>query len=348
MALAALSVLLAVVASCGGGGEASDSQRAIATRDLVTTFAPLVYLSGREPWYPMSAARFLANSGLEWDEGPCRYERDVSASASSAALAGSPVRELDASKLGREPAYRVRGLSADCVSPRPGTYSSAQHTRPFDREDRPVGLYLDEGFHLDILTAAQPGRRRVGSDGSLAGVPVYYARDRMGVHGRPGIRLSYWMAFGRGDVPKPEPEAETYHEGDWERVDVLVQIKRPGRYLPVAVHLYEGGDRLHEIPWSDIERDGPGAAHPVVRLARGTHAPRRSSGGCARCIPWRTWRLLRNVRREPWFGYGGGWGSSGNADDTSGPLGPSPFDLGPSPYGPAGTPLKIREAVANR
>lgn len=330
----------AATASCGDSGGSSGSGQTpepVVARSPATAFAPLVRIDGRERAFPMSAAHFIAQSGLEWEGGACSLERDVTASATSRAAASQPIPLLDPVRLGHEPAYRVRDAGPGCAHR--NVYSTVQRTRAFDTEDRPAGLQPEEAFNLDILTDAQPGRLRTGPDGQLVGVPVYYAIEGEGGAGATAdLRISYWIAFGREHVPGPAPGSPGDHEGDWERIDVLLESAR-GRhaYVPRAVEYRQRRGTLR-VPWDEAERAGPGASHPVVQLDPGIHTP-RPPGDCDDCVDWRTWQLLRDVRREPWWGYGGGWGEVGSNDETSGPLGPSPFEIGTLPLYPAGDGL---------
>lgn len=294
--------------------------------DPAATFAPLVRLHPRETSFPMSARHFLSKAGLEWTGGPCWKEMDVSASASSSDASATPIPKLVPRRLGRSPAYEVRPRRKNCVDLRPQTFTATMRTRPFDREDRPAGLHLDEGFGLDILTDAQPGKRRLDADGTLAGVPVYYVIERMAVDGRPGLRLSYWMLYGRGERRDAAQGGEVVsHEGDWERVDVVV-ARAGGRhgYVPESVR-YHSHAGVREVPWEEAVRAGPGSTHPIVDVTPEFHTP-RPAGRCDDCTDWLTWRRLRDARREPWYGYGGAWGAAWRTDATSGPLGPSPYE----------------------
>ena len=299
----------------------------VSTRDPAIAFAPLVRLDRRETAFPADATRLVAHAGLEWSSRRCGYDRDITPSGTLGPGAPSPLPPLVAGRLGRGQGYRARTLP-DCETPRGPVFSTVQRTRPFDTEDRPVGLPVGEGFNLDIVSAILAGERRL-DDGALVGVPAYYALDDAMVAGRPGIRLSYWMVFGLQLQPRGSELAS--REGDWERVDVLARAgRRPGRYVPLAVEYHRGGDRARRVAWGEAELAGPGRTHPVAYLERGMHTP-RPDRTCRRCTDWRTWRNLRDVRREPWFGYGGGWGAMGDSDEGSGPSGPSPFVLGPSP-----------------
>lgn len=326
-----LSALVAfLLASCGDSSDAGqDADRAVKTANPAAAFAPLVELADRERSYPVSADYFLRSSGLEFVGNLCPgIELDIAAGPISRPLVGQPVPLLKPRKLAHDPAYRSRAVGTDCKY-RSDSYTTTQRTRPFDRDDRPAGLNVDEGFNLDILTEQQPGKRRLGGDGSFVGVPIYVHQNDEWVDGRSGVRLSYWMLFGRGQRRDPETGKRIQHEGDWERVDVLLvrEGKRKAqRYEPVAAE-YRIDGRLQASSWDELETDATGN-HPLAYLAAASHTPYpHAADPDAKRLPWRTWRRVRDVTREPWYGYGGGWGAFGFTDVATGPLGPSPFEL---------------------
>jgi hypothetical protein len=328
----ALSTALVCLATAACGDDSnvrSATAPAVPSKDLATAFAPLVRLDRRERALPASASHLLANSGLEWGRADrCGFGRDVTPSATLAPGESSPLPPLVPARLGRQPGYKAYALRPDCEPKRDVAYSTAQHTRPFDRENRPAGLRIDEGFNLDIVSAVLYGRRRLARDGSLAAVPAYYALANAGTAARPGIQVSYWLAFGAQQQPDPGGESR---EGDWERIDVLTRPgRRRGLYVPMAVEYHHDNGRSRRVPWSATPLDGPGGTHPVAYLDRGMHTP-RPGRTCRSCTDWKTWNRLREVRREPWYGYGGGWGAIGDSDEESGPAGPSPFELGQAP-----------------
>jgi hypothetical protein len=327
-------LLLALALVLGGCGESSDADEgsapAVKTGDPATAFAPLVQLDDRERSYPVSADFFLRSAGLEFVGNSCpAIELDIAAGPISRPLVGQPVPVLDVHKLAHEPAYRSRALGVNCKY-RSDSYTTTQRTRPYDRADRPAGLSVAEGFNLDILTDEQPGKRRLGRDGSLAGVPIYVHENSELIDGQPGVRLSYWMLFGRGEARDRATRDWIPHEGDWERVDVLALTHgkpKSRRYEPVAVEYRIGGDP-HPVPWGDVETDQTGR-HPVAYLARSNHTPfpRTAASDPGKRLSWKTWRDVRDVTREPWYGYGGGWGAYSLSEVASGPLGPTPFEL---------------------
>jgi len=323
----ALSCFVAAVAlsvgACGEDSGRAASDHFVASRQPEKSFAPLLSLNGRERAFPVSTSYFLRNSGLEWVGGPCPgLEIDIAAGRNSLPLTGvKNLPRLQARRLGKEPAYRQRAVARGCAGYRSESFSSSQHTRVFDSEDRPPGVYLNEGFNLDILTDYQHGEKKLAPDGSLAGIPVYYAVERLDE--RRQLRVSYWLLFGRGEAIGPDGKT-VVHEGDWERVDVVLRLRGRHRFTPVAVR-YRVDSKMKVVPWTDVEHVG--GTHPVVYIAPGSHTPYPHGDDTRKRLALRSWSRLRDVRREPWYGYGGGWGAFGFSDAESGPLGPSPYNL---------------------
>jgi hypothetical protein len=125
-----------------------------------------------------------------------------------------------------------------------------------------------------------------------------------------------------------------------------VLLDERDRPLAVAYYQHEAPPQL--VTWRGASAVVAGRRRPVVYSALGTHASYPSSGAetvtigylsrpnsstrpqatfvetRAQGSEWRTWLDLRDVR-QPWFGYGGGWGNRGRFPFTTGPLGPSPW-----------------------
>ncbi|HEX2070754.1 MAG TPA: NHL repeat-containing protein [Thermoleophilaceae bacterium] len=314
----------------------------IATERPAATFAPLVHLHSDEKAFPIAASRFLERATVKWKDGDCLVLLDVATGRiASRKTLGAPRTEV--ARLGRRGRpYRRRALDRSCSRRVGRPYSATELTRPFDRGPRAPGLPAKSGFYLDLLSDSldgDPRFERRGPQRVLAGVPAYYERDSVTVEGRRGVRLTYWLLYGRSDAPRARGGSAGYHEGGWERVEVLLRPARGrGRWLPRVVRFHVAARRL-EVPWREIARHG---THPVAFAARGTHHPYPWSGryeprvslagrrvrlrddakSCSRCPQWRTWESLRSARAQPWYGFGGGWGLSFIGDDTSGPLGP--------------------------
>ena len=121
---------------------------------------------------------------------------------------------------------------------------------------------------------------------------------------------------------------DVLHEGDWERPTVYLDPVDPDEGEPEAIGFYLHAAHTYK-PWTDVERfDG---THPKVYSAIGSHAslPSPDYGyidvGDDDGPQWRTWEgdeSLLAVADEPWYGFGGAWGSVGEVRDATGPLGP--------------------------
>jgi hypothetical protein len=357
VALLAVTAAASGAAACGGDEPASQPVRTVATADPVVAFAPLVSMHPRAETFPLSAERFLYNASLKWagDDRRCPFNESLVWGRGSVAKNG-PGPRLSAARLGGNPTpYRARSLDASCKQTGPIVYDTTQRIRPYGPGPRPAGLRPSEGFYLDLLTDVTAGDRRLARrDGQLAidRLPVYYERETTEAGGRPALRLTYWLLYGRSAFRARDGGEVSGHEGDWERVEVLLRRgSRPGRYLPLSVRTYEG-ERTRTTRWRDLERvDARGeataaATHPVLYAGRNSHTPYARPGRyahrgisgrgpaigwdeaaarCADCPQWRTWERLRLARAQPWYGFGGGWGLSYAASEVSGPLGPSPY-----------------------
>jgi hypothetical protein len=326
-ALLLLACIAAAVAGCGKDEHvATPKLRQVADSPSgpVERFAPQFRLHRDEEWLPISTDRFLFYSGLEWIGGfngafRCG-ERDVTASGTIPPGSPAPLPRLDPRRLGHGPrVYRARPYSRDCTGRRRVVYRTNQASGPYDDTfDRPSGLSVVEGFSLDIADEGQYAKHEPASDGSLSGVPVYYARSTHRKARVPVTRISYWALFGRED----DGDASTAHEGDWERIDILLQ-RVPGtrRHRPLALERWTADGKRRRAPWRAVERTPDG--HPAIYLELGRHTP-SLDGRCGECASWSSWRLLRPLRGEPWWGYRGGWGAVGLTAATSGAAGPAP------------------------
>ena len=334
--------------SLGPRGLGAVSASAGADADTLSTtgpgaaFAPLVWLDRRERHRPMSVDEFLAKSTLHWDHASplCGYGTSSSGrvaikktpqkvSVTDPARLGAAAARAGAAPGGVSP-YRHRQARAGDCAPVGRAYAAGELTRPFERRGRPAGLRRGEGFYLDLLTDATAGRRLAGSPAEprVDGVPVYVERSPVvgGGGGPERVRFTYWMLFGaeaEGGGEGEGGEPSIVHEGDWERVSVLLERAGHDRWLPLAVRYHGGGDDGDdaEIPWRAAPRVE--ATHPIASLARGTHTPRPATAdACSGCLVWSTWVPARLVHAQGWYGYGGAWGDARDDSRTTGPLGP--------------------------
>lgn len=343
--------LLADLREQYAGSKAPASEQVVTTVSPETAFAPLVHLDVREPAWPMSAEAFLRNSWLMWGHDRCP---DYSV-ALGAHLKRPESRRAEI--MGRFDRTRLAGANAYRHAPADGacddaskTFSAADHTRAFDVAGRPRGLAVKEGFYLDLWDKRRSGAPKIEKEGSqrfLHEVPVYVERsaEKGGL-----LRITYWLFYGLSIPPGDSKLTRLVaHEGDWERVSVLLRPgPQAGRYVPLSVR-YHYHDEYRDVPWAAVDRVGTGAdepTHPVVFSARGSHAsyPRAGSyenvvkvGGvrrlvvhdnavaCHECPQWRTWQMLVDAETQPWYGFGGAWGRAGRIGGTTGPLGPSRY-----------------------
>ncbi len=348
-------------------GNAATVERAepVDSRRPAVDFAPLVHLHAREDWYPMSARGFLGNSVLTWSNQP-DCTRETIAAGKAVAAANPTLEALDPLALGGHGArpYQRAPDGPNCDPPTPPvSFFSNQLTRPFESTGRLPRLPLQQGFYLDLSNGARVGRRKPSKEGALTflrDVPVYVERTDEQIGRRPGLRLTYWMLYGLSEPPGPHGVTRLLvHEGDWEAISVLLRREGPRSYLPISVR-YNFHNERRNVPWTAVKRAAAGTAaygsprlrrltHPVVYSARGSHASywragsfesevRSESGrrhfavddaamACPACPQWETWKLVRDARKQPWYGFGGAWGKVGASGGTTGPLGPSRYKL---------------------
>jgi hypothetical protein len=339
---AAAILALCLTSGCSSSESASDDAAATATPAVAAKFAPQVNLAGDERWLPLGAREFIDHSDLSW-LGPCGADR-LRAGRSMTPPTGFEYPLLSPASLSERPHVLPVRRQPGCVFSPDESFSTAEYTHPYDVR-RADDIALNEGFFLDLISRARAGRRPDGR------VPAYYESGRERFQGKPALRVTYWTLFGRHAPALPRPVRRQFtHEGDWERVAVLLRPTADGGLRPLAVRYYGAGRSYREVAWRKAPRvsdpKGGQATHPVVYSARGSHSlfpsvGRRSyaiefAGGrkytvtevapaCPNCVRWRTWRLLRDARAEAWYGYGGAWGDSASYPDNAGPLGPSPY-----------------------
>jgi hypothetical protein len=306
-------------------------------------FAPQINLAADERWLPLGAREFIDHSDLSW-LGPCGPDR-LRAGRSMTPPTGLRYPLLAPARLSERPHVLPVSRQPGCIPDPHKSFSTAEYTHPYDVL-RANDLALNEGFFLDLTDDARGGRRPDGR------VPAYYEFGRARFQGKSAVRITYWMLFGRDAPALPHAVRRQFtHEGDWERVGVLLRPAEDG-LRPLAVRYYGTGRSYRDVAWRSAPRisgaKGRDATHPVVYSARGSHSLFPSAGrypytiefagengrkftitdiapACPDCIRWRTWRLLLNARAEAWYGYGGAWGDSASYPNNAGPLGPSVY-----------------------
>ena len=327
---------------------------AVKTDDRVETFAPLVSLNSDEPAWPMNVGTFLAHATLIWAHpGACPdYVAALNQHIANPASATQAYGKVDPAKLGSG-GYVHYPSDANCQDLTSQPFNSQDHTRPTDSDNRPQGLPLDQGFYLDLANQFRGGEQRVSKEGPqevLTGVHTYYEVHPDSTGGARAERITYWLFYGLSVPPGLSGNTDAFdHEGDWERISVLI---KPGssatEWTPISAR-YHFHDQSRDVPWSAVRAVGEGtgpATHPLVYSAKGSHASYPRAGtyasklkagntpiitvgdvaiACSECPVWRTWNLLSDAQKEPWYGYGGVWGAIGTRPGTIGPLGPSSY-----------------------
>ena len=313
-------------------GEQVAPAEPVETTQPVRTFAPLVSLHSDEPSGPWTAEEFLRASQLSWALRDCPQAQRAF---------GGLATKKQWSKLGSG-AYKQ---AADCGQG--DVYSSRDHTRPFDKrrtfDDGRRALSGREGFYVDLpdnLRKRKLSTQRNGDQLVLKSSPVYYERHAEG----GDVRLTYWF-FYPFSFPTGTNE-KIGHEGDWERVSVLIHETAPGSWTPLSAQFHAHSGSV-DVAWADVRKapDESGRpTHPRAYAAKGSHATYRRGGkylqvlstgnhkilavkddarACPQCPLWFTWERLVNAEEQPWYGFGGAWGKVGGAPDFTGPLGPS-------------------------
>ncbi len=298
--------------------------------DPVRRYAPVVYLHPNEWLYPIDADLFLAQSTLMWAHADCEANA-IAAGAHLESDGGLP--PLDADQLGTGGYSHPAGCAGEGSA-----YASDELTRPEQTgEERPLGLPLTEGFFLELDDAYRFGDPIAATSGKADGIPVYFEYE-------PNRFVTYWILYGASASPVPDPQfyAEATilaHEGDWEHVSVRLNERDEATHVFYASH-GEG----QELAWADVPKEE--GTHPIVYSAWGSHASNPETGVFELDCPfsdacfydfvessetgWRTWEHLRSAREEPWYGFGGAWGTNWPTKKLSGALGPSSYK-GPAP-----------------
>jgi hypothetical protein len=345
-------------------GTPSPETQTVITQDPVTAFAPLVHLHSREKLMPMSASAFLRNSWLAWahDKG-CDDWVPGGPHEKNPSDDHTTLGRFDHNRLAGPAAYEHVTADNDCGEADGPAFRTTDHTRPFDTRHRPRGLDAREGFYLDLDDVRRKGTGTVKTEGPqtvLKPMPVYYERMADKVDGVPAQRITYWTFYGLSEPPGADAGTRfLVHEGDWERISVLIKPgANAGEYLPVSVR-YHAHDGSRDVAWAAVKRVGTGGSndstHPVVYSAVGSHASYWRAGryenvfylngkrqfavfddarACSKCPHWRTWESLLDTRLQRWYGFGGAWGDVGSNTGFTGPLGPSRYKaegLSPAP-----------------
>lgn len=302
--------------------------------ELAKKYAPLVRMGKGEKNLPIDAVFFIKSSELRWNrDDRCKDEQ----------IDRTPTPE----KLADPAAYRAQRTAGVLCDERKGPeYNTTQRTRPYANEET-LG---NEGYFLDALNFIHEAGKVSGD----AAAPAYVEYVPGDGKNQGKTAYIYWFFHPFNTWTNPAPGAKGKggnHEGDWERITVVVGANGQAEGVVFSQH-----DTRCRMDFAKVAgKDG----HPVAYSAVGTHGsyPIGDARYKIESLPdwmkslgmledqtstkgesWRTWLTLKEVQREPWWGYAGGWGEVG------GPLGAA--DLDKHQTGPEGpNPIKQREQM---
>ncbi|ALG08545.1 hypothetical protein AOZ06_17935 [Kibdelosporangium phytohabitans] len=304
--------------------------------ELARKYAPVVILGKDEKHRPIDATAFIAGSDLRWNrDGGCKDE-EVDKDPTPQSLT-DPNR------------YRMRKAAglASSVPPceRSGReFNTTEPTRPFDNAELGAdGYFLDAGNDLH--------------DKGSTKAPAYVQYvDGIDAHkGKTGY--VYWFFFPWNQWTSPVGGGN--HEGDWERVTVVVDNAKGPEAIVYAYHGHECRRPLTEVDETAGRRTvysavGTHASYPVGDVSyRNKELPDWSQGlgledkTSKSGERWEIWNDLREVEHQPWWGYAGGWGEVGGNPVVHGGDQVLKTKLEKGQTGPAGPSRHKTEQIRN-
>ncbi len=222
---------------------------ALSSRELADNYAPVFLIDRRERWPVESVKAYLSDENttvrkLEHGSDPPVGERP---GPDRLPRSCGPRPELE----NRRPEPLCYVISAGC--PDVGTNCDHGRNRPWTQDEVPAGTVYARVLRL--------GEKPDDGSPDVFAEPVPYE----------GLQtlIQYWV-FYRDDLWRADTgfgRLVQLHEADWEYVMVGLGADEP---LFVAYSAHCGGEVQ---PWEDVRTDDRGdAVHPVVWVARGSHA----------------------------------------------------------------------------
>jgi hypothetical protein len=284
----------------------------------------------------------------------CAFAAPAQAETSPEALLAQyqPVTVLDQGELFAPTS--VDDFLADATLKRQGAGGAFETVEPL-----PAGLPVHgEGWRLDHRCAAigGPGATLQCYDPASQGPSVVYGRYEV-LAGT--VVLQYWFFYEHNFWSLPGlPFGAVWqaHEGDWEVVTIVLDDKQSPIEAGYSQHCT--GERR---TWADVSKV-PGTSHPLVNVARGSHANLFAPGLhliARSCVPLQALAFFDAVGIPPldvvvpgavlgpasttiervhdnaprWLRFPGTWGEAQYI--AAPPFGVPPTPLGTSPVGPA-------------
>jgi hypothetical protein len=270
---------------------------------MITDYAPRIWWHSKDPYPPMDPLDFIAKSSL-------RYR----------------------TTLGRERVlYPAGSVSPEKLSQVGGGQMSA---RPYQ-----TGFAFNgSGYYLKYEESSH-GARHLAQAKFGRNVPILWRMSQgafaralsQGTENRKQVLIEYWyhvpynLATGVGIGN---------HQGDWEGMAMLVELgiqdgKLSHHLLATYFAEHESGTWLCE---NEVQRT-PDLMHPVAYSAMGTHATYATDGKhhtpvitdvTEKGMSWDSWKMVRPLALEPYYGFTGAWGEPRYFSFMTGPLVPGP------------------------
>ncbi|MCP3854039.1 MAG: hypothetical protein GY698_04785 [Actinomycetia bacterium] len=334
---------------------------------LAECFAPELRFHPDEAYFPMDPHVFVSGSELWWASDSLCADKLIAGYPTPVGLATLRYQAFERTSSSLK-------FWSDCNPIEDRPYSTDEYTRPFSAEpgnraerrarrvDAATPLATNEGFYLKwngvvtgdwndwVINTALNG---VVSGGEVV-APVF-ASELPAPTDVPGGRMLAYQFF-YGYDPKASVDAAFSHEGDWERVDVVLDSQDE----PVRVQYHGHGCDATNVDWADVGRVGE--THPVVYVAEGAHAsyPTPRESGTPLCdgvkglfdvaeyvegvsVVWRTWGGVVDPASQCWYQFGGAWGATAGGlfrSDRTGPAGP-PWKITGRPLTGPGTDCSL-------
>lgn len=318
----------------------SDASRRAELEKMIETYAPRIWMHPNEPFDPLDPIRFIQASSL-W------LKRNWSPNELIAKKGEVKAQELGTKNTGTyaRNARTLWGETGARFSP-VGFITDAAAGQSAPTVNRGRGNHRDFFLRYEDPTYGT-GESRDFTDFKLGGraysapidsakTPIFWklsaspALAELGspTEGTERVLIEYWYHVPYSRATKIEMGN---HQGDWEGVSMLVDLSLDSsgkltHKLLAAYYASHDAGKWHCA--RELERED---GHPVAYSALGTHATYSAPGAysagfitdhTAKGRAWDTWRHVRPLANEPYFGFAGYWGDIHFLPFMSGPAAP--------------------------
>ena len=340
---------------------------------LEECYAPEIRFHPAEQYYPMDPTDFVEGSELIWANDQNCADTPIDKSPTVGQLA-ELIYEGYEKKGGAffEPAWDwCDPVDNDWV------FRTNEYTRPYGgdsgngeratRSDDVTPLGNGDGYFLEWTS----GTGIKGTRPTQTARPPLFVTEYTSLLGgvEPGERwLVYQVFYGKDPKSVNFGDGILAHQGDWERVDVVLNSSDS----PVSVQYHGHGCSPIVVPWENAAFSEPGSTHPVAYVAEGTHASYPTTFDAPGINPagpqpnplcnadpsdpldnlkgqtdataaggtvWQTWLgPILAPANQCWYQFGGAWGATngtpGISSNATGPNGPPWKMIGDAKSGP--------------